>query len=381
MLTRRPLLTDAALAVLVVIAVSAPIIANTGRTGQPSPLAFAFVGVLAGLMFLRRRYPVLIMLLSTATLIGYYTLELPPIGLAVPLAAPLYSAAEQGRTRAAIGVAAAVMVISTVARLGEGDDPAYVLGLDFGGWIALFAAVIALGDAVRSRRGWRAELAKQARAAEQEREREAAARVEQERLRIARDLHDLLAHTVAVISLHTDVARETLREDPDRAERSLTAARTACSEVVQELRATLGALRAGESDPDAPVPGLARLSELTDSATTAGLTVRVHTEGTPSPLPALADATAYRVLQEALSNIRRHAAARTVEITLTYRPEHLHLSIRDDGQGPSATTDGGGWGIMGMRERLALLGGELRTSAPSRGGFLVEAQIPVRGRP
>ncbi|MGW0518665.1 sensor histidine kinase [Crossiella sp. NPDC003009] len=378
MLSRRPLLTDAALAVLVLLAVGAAITANIGRPGPPGPLGYAFAVLFAGLMFLRRRHPVPVLLMSAAALIAYYVLGLPPIGLAVPLAAPLYSAAEQGRTRWAAGVATAVLVVSTVARLDEGDDPAYVLGLDFGVSAALFAAVIAFGDAVRSRRGWRAELAKQARAAELDREREAAARVEQERLRIARDLHDLLAHTVAVISLHTDVARETLREDPDRAERSLTAARTACSEVVQELRATLGALRAGESDP---VPGLDRLAELVDSATTAGLTVTVRTEGEPAALPAVADATAYRVAQESLSNIRRHANARTVKITLSYRPDELVLAIRDDGQGPADSAADGGWGIMGMRERLALLGGALHTSTPSGGGFLVEAHIPLRARP
>ncbi|MCO1582702.1 sensor histidine kinase [Crossiella sp. SN42] len=371
MLSSRPRLADTLLAALVLLAVGAAVTANLGRTGPPSPLAYAFALLFAGVLFLRRRHPIPVLLLSATALIAYYVLDLPAIGLAVPLAAPLYSAAEAGRTRWAAGVGVAVLVVSTAARLDEGDDPGYVLGLDFGVSAALFAAVIAFGDAVRSRRGWRA-------AAALDREREAAARVEQERLRIARDLHDLLAHTVAVISLHTDVARETLREDPDRAERSLTAVRTACSEVVQELRATLGALRAGESDP---VPGLDRLAELVDSATTAGLTVTVRTEGEPAALPAVADATAYRVAQESLSNIRRHANARTVKITLSYRPDELILTIRDDGQGPPGPAANGGWGIMGMRERLALLGGALHTSTPSGGGFLVQAHIPLRARP
>ncbi|MBP2471311.1 signal transduction histidine kinase [Crossiella equi] len=363
----KPWRGDAALAALVLLAVGAAVTASVGRAG-PDLLGYAFTALLAGLMFLRRRQPELVLVLSGLAVFAYYWIEQPPIGLAVPLAAAVYSAAEQGRPRFAIGTVAALMVVSTAARLLEGDDPATVLGLEFGSALALFAAVLALGDSVRSRRAARE-------AALLDREREAAARVEQERLRIARDLHDLLAHTVSVISLHTDVARETLREDPERAERSLTAVRTACSEVVHELRATLGALRTTEN---APVPGLARLPELLASAGESGLTVRVRTEGEPGTLSAMTDATAYRVLQESLSNVRRHAHASTVDITMAHTPEELTLTVRDNGRGP--TGESTGWGITGMRERVQLLGGRLHTTTPPDGGFQVEARLPLRGR-
>ncbi|GAB3479984.1 sensor histidine kinase [Amycolatopsis cihanbeyliensis] len=373
---RRGLAFDIGLGMLVLVVVGTAITANLEVEGSsPSPAAYAFGALLGSLMLLRRRWPVGTLLVTAAALIVYYMLDYPPVGLAVPVAAALYSAAEQGRLYWAIGTAGALLLISTAVRISEGDDLAYLLGFEFAGSAGLMATVIALGDGVRSRRNWRAELGKQARAAELEREREAARKVEQERLRIARDLHDLLAHTVSIISLHTDVAREALRDDPDTAQRSLVSARTACSDVVRELRATLGALR-GTDGAHVPAPGLDRLAELVDTATAAGLRVRVRTTGSPAPLPAISDATAYRVVQEALSNVLRHADARTVHIELDYREDAVVLRIEDDGRGSGQQPDSAGWGIVGMRERLALLGGELRARPRPGGGFLVQARIP-----
>ncbi|MFE2756290.1 sensor histidine kinase [Actinosynnema sp. NPDC059335] len=363
---------DIALAVLVVVVVGATIAANIGDTSPPDPVAYALAVVLGGVMLVRRRWPVGTLLATTGVLLAYYTTSFPPVGLAVPVAAALYSAAERGRVRWAVGVSVALLVVSTAARAREGDDLAYLLGYEFVGSAALMASVIALGDAVRSRRGWRAEVRRQARAAELEREREAARRVERERVRVARDLHDLLAHTVSVISLHADVAREALEDDPDTARRSLAAVRAACGDVVRELRATVRALRA--SDDRAPVPGLDRLDDLVASTRAAGLDVRVEVTGSRVPLPAVADAAAYRVVQESLSNVLRHADARVVHIGLRYSGDGLRLTVRDDGRGPDG--EGAGWGIIGMRERLALLGGTLRTQAPPGGGFLVEAEFP-----
>lgn len=381
----RQVAVDTALAVLVVVVVGTTITANIGETASPHPVAYALALVLGALMFIRRRWPVGTLVATTAVLLAYYTSSFPPVGLAVPVAAALYSAAEQGRLRWAVGASAALLVISTAARVREGDDLAYLLGYEFVVSAALMASVVALGDAVRSRRRWRAELRRQARAAELEREREAARRVEQERVRVARDLHDLLAHTVSVISLHADVAREALVDDPETARRSLVAVRAACGDVVRELRATVRALRA--ADDRGPLPGLDRLDDLVASARAAGLDVRVEVTGPRTPLPAVADAAAYRVVQESLSNVLRHADARVVRIGLRYAGDGLRLSIRDDGRGQNGHgqngggqsgggQNGGGWGIVGMRERLALLGGTLRTDTPPGGGFLVEAEFP-----
>lgn len=373
---RRRRAVDVGLAMLVLVVVGTAILANAEDGGtSPSPAAYAFGALLASLMLLRRRWPVGTLLLTAATLITYYMLDYPPVGLAVPVAAALYSTAEQGKTYWAIGTAAALLLTSTTVRIAEGDDLAYLLGFEFASSVGLMATVIALGDGVRSRRNWHAELARQARTAELERAREAARKVEQERLRIARDLHDLLAHTVSVISLHTDVAREALRDDPDTAQRSLTSARRACSEVVRELRATVGALRNADGEPP-PAPGLDRLAELVDTATATGLDVRVTTTGRPFPLPVVSDVTAYRVIQEALSNVLRHADARTVLIELDYGDHAVALRIEDNGKGADGPPESSGWGIVGMRERLTLLGGELQARSRPGGGFLVQARIP-----
>lgn len=365
---------------LVLVAVGTAIAANVGSPGSPGAGAYTFGALFGGLMMVRRRWPVATLLFAAAALLAYYMLSYPPIGLAVPVAAALFSAAEHGRLYWAIGTAAGLLVVSTGVRLGQGDNLGFVLGLEVPTSTALMAAVIALGDSIRSRRGWRAELAKQARAAELDREREAAARVEQERLRIARDLHDLMAHTVSVISLHTDVAREALADDPATAERSLAAARAACREVGQELRATLHALRRPGSCEEAPAPGLDRLDTLVDTVTAAGLDVRVGTGGIPATLPAIADTTAYRVIQEALSNVLRHAGASSVLIELVYSEDIVMIRVSDDGRGGEVGDRGSaGWGIVGMRERLALLGGSLDMRPRPGEGFVVEAHIPVRG--
>ncbi|MEU4571208.1 sensor histidine kinase [Nonomuraea sp. NPDC023979] len=397
---RRQQAADLGLAMVVLVVVGTAISANVGSAGAEPPVAaYGFGLLLSGLMFVRRRWPVATLVVTAAALLVYYLLSYPPVGLAVPVAAALYSAAEQGKLRWAVGTAVALLVISTTARTAHGDDPAYLYGFELATSVGLMAAVIALGDTVRSRRGWRAELDKQARAARAEREREAARRVGEERLRIARDLHDLLGHTISVISLHTDVAREALRDDPDAAERSLAVVRDACGDVVAELRASLRALREpplADQGRLAPVPGLDRLDELARPAREAGLEVGVSVRGTPVPLPAVADATAYRVVQEALVNVLKHAEAHRVEIELAYGEEALVVRVADDGKGGpgegkgkfddgnGAPSEGegldGGWGIMGMRERVGLLGGTLRVSSRPSEGFEVEARVPYGDR-
>ncbi|MFB9903136.1 sensor histidine kinase [Allokutzneria oryzae] len=371
-------MVDTGLGMLVLVAVGTAITANIGGPAAPGLPAYAFGALFGALMLVRRRWPVATLVISAVGLLAYYALSYPPIGLAVPVAAALFSAAEYGRLYWAVGTAVALLAISTGVRIAQGDDLSFMLGLEMPTSAALMATVIALGDSIRSRRGWRAELTRQARAAELEREREAARRVEQERVRIARDLHDLLAHTVSVISLHTDVARESLRDDPDTAERSLASARAACRDVGRELRATLHALREPDGTDDAPVPGLDRLDTLVGTATAAGLDVQVRTSGQPAPLPAISDATAYRVVQESLSNVLRHAGASTVRIELDYSEDTVLIRVTDNGRGAPDDDQPKGWGIVGMRERLALLGGDLRTRSRPGAGFVVEARIPAR---
>jgi len=380
---RQDLTADALLAGGLLAIVSGAIAADLGGDGTgPSPLAFLFGALFAAPVFFRRRHPVAVLLFTAAALVAYYALSFPPIGLALPLAVALYSAAESGHLRWAISVAGALTILSTSVRMIQGDDLAYVLGFESAGSVGLMAALIALGDSVRSRRALRDEMVRREQSARLEREREAASRVEHERLQIARDLHDLLAHTVSVISLHTDVASESLEDDPALARRSLSAVRDSCSRAVSELQATVEALRspagAAAHDNQSPTPGLAEIDRLVGTVSDAGVAVHVESRGTAAPLPAVVDATAYRVVQEALSNVLRHSDATKAVVVLDRRDGVLRVCVSDNGHGSRAGPSTG-WGLTGMRERVTLLGGTVETGTPDGGGFVVDARIPAEG--
>lgn len=376
---------DSGLAAATTLVVGVAISADLGTGSSPGAVAYGFAIGLGGLMLVRRRLPVAVLLITAVGLLIYYWLGQPPIGVALPVAAALFSTAEQGRTSWAIAVASALVVVSTGVRLTQGDDPGLVLGYELPSAAALMAASIAWGAATRARRGWHAELHRREITARWEREREAAERVERERMRIARDLHDLLAHTTSVIALHTDNAREQLSEDPDAAERSLGTVRAACSSVTRELRATLGVLRDTEDAPDsADDSGAAlseRLDELVNTARAAGVDVRYEAGDKVDTLPAVTATTIHRVVQEALTNVLRHSNATRAEVTIEEMPGVLAVRVSDDGAANHPTTGSPhtGWGIAGMRERVELLGGEL-TTEPVRDGFVVEATLPDERR-
>ncbi len=281
-------------------------------------------------------------LLATAVaILGYYALDLPPVGVAAPAAAVLYRASERGRVVPAAVVAGSLLAVSVVARLAEGDDIGVVVGTQLGSEAALLLAVIALGDAVRNRRSLRAALIRQAVAADEERHREAARQVEAERLRIAREVHDTLGHTMSVITLQSAVAREALADsDPAQAESALAAIRSVSGSAMAELRATLGTLRR-EPGPREPAPGFDRLPALVDGVRQGGLAVDLRVEGPVDRLPAVVGSTVYRVVQEALTNVLRHAGATRVTVTVRATAARLALEVVDDGRGGPPAGAGG----------------------------------------
>jgi signal transduction histidine kinase len=255
--------------------------------------------------------------------------------------------------------------------------------------MVLTGLAIAVGEAVRGQRAHVAEVEERARradrlrqAAERMREAEARRRVAEERLRIARDVHDLLGHHIALINVQAGVATHLLRRDPDRADEALGHIRRACRATLDELGTTLGLLRAPD-DPHAPVEpsaGLAQLDTLLASFTAAGLRIDHRTTGDPRPLPAALDLTAYRVIQEALTNARKHAGRTTVALHLDYRATELSIEI-DNGPDPDTSTDAGadgcGHGLIGMRERAAAVGGTLAAGPTPSGGYRVRASLPL----
>jgi signal transduction histidine kinase len=212
-----------------------------------------------------------------------------------------------------------------------------------------------------------------------EREREAAARiaVAEERARIARELHDIVAHAMSVMVLQVGAVRhklpQLLEEDRDALRHVEQAGRTALA----EMRRLLGAMRRdGDEAERGPQPGLDGLDALLDDVSRAGLPVRLHVEGEPSPLPRAIDLSAYRIVQEGLTNALKHAQASQADVTVRYRPEDVELEVADDGAGPTAT-DGLGHGLIGIRERVHIYGGDMSVEAASAGGFVLTARLPV----
>jgi signal transduction histidine kinase len=213
-----------------------------------------------------------------------------------------------------------------------------------------------------------------------EREKEASARiaVAEERARIARELHDIVAHAVSVMVLQVGAVRhklpETLEEDREALNRVEQAGRTALA----EMRRLLSAMRRnGDGVELAPQPGLDGLDTLIDDVGRAGLPVRLHVDGDSFPLPRAIDLSAYRIVQEALTNALKHARASNVDVTVRYRPDELELEVVDDGAGP-ATSDGLGHGLVGMRERVKIYGGEMSAEMAPTGGFVLSARLPIQ---
>jgi signal transduction histidine kinase len=243
-------------------------------------------------------------------------------------------------------------------------------------WIVMAGAI---GIAIRAKRAHEAMLAERARRAEEGREAEARRRVQEERLRIARDLHDAVGHQVALISVQAGAMSYLLEgADLDKARESLAHIQQASESALEELRLTVGLLRSpGDHEPMEPAGGLARLGELIDSFTATGLRVRSEMSGAVRSLPEAVDLTAYRVIQESLTNTTKHAAGATASVRVVFRARTLTVAIDDDGRtsDPAACEDG--HGIIGMRERATALGGWLSAGPHDDGGFRVLAELPL----
>ena len=267
----------------------------------------------------------------------------------------LVGARASRRVSAAFG---AVFLLNGVAPLGGSDA-----GLESAILLVVAVAALALGS-TRTLTSERDEaLAEQAAMGE--------------RARIARELHDVVAHHISMIAVEADTARLATPGMPAAGERHLLSIRSTARDAMNEMRRVLGVLRddAGGEAEHAPQPGLDRLNELLESARDAGAEVRLIVHGRVVPLPAGVDLAAYRIVQESLTNARRHAPGASVEVELGYGEDMLRLRVRDDGPGPSGAK--GGHGLAGMRERAAAAGGSLRAGAADGGGFAVEADLPL----
>jgi signal transduction histidine kinase len=240
----------------------------------------------------------------------------------------------------------------------------------------LFAAAWAIGDSLGARRAYTRELEEKADRLERERETEAARAVAEEQTRIGRELHDVIAHSLSVMVVQAAAANDVFDARPERARDALREIEATGRSALGELRRLLGAVRDGDTD-FAPPPGLEQLDALVAQVRSAGLEVSVTVEGTPRTLPIAIDLSAYRIVQEALTNTLKHAHATHVGVELRFADDALDIAVRDDGRGNGGSTAGTGSGLVGMRERVVTYGGTLETGPAPGGGFAVAARLPL----
>jgi signal transduction histidine kinase len=337
-------------------------------------LAIALVVASAVPLVWRRRYPIAVLTATHSIVLAYLLLDYPrgPIFLS-PLIA-FFSVVLQGRRVAAWIVLAAGFVAETFLPAIVTDEPAPDVGelFLFGAWLLVIAGAAEL---VRIRRERSRETART-------REEEALRRATEERLRIARELHDVLAHNISMINVQAGVALHLLDERPEQARPALTAIKQASKDALIELRSVLGVLRRVDDQDGSrdPAPTLARVDDLVSRAGATGLEVIKRVEGSARPLPAPVDVAAFRIVQEALTNVVRHAGATTATVAVTYGNEAVTVEVEDDGRGSAAGSIGSGSGIVGMRERAQSVGGTVEAGPREGGGFRVRARLPYTGR-
>jgi signal transduction histidine kinase len=359
----------------------------TWKSGHgPDALGWGLLTGSAVVLAWRRHQPMAVMLAIVALLVPYHALDYAHQAALPASLVALYSVAVAGpqwRTYATLTGSIAVMagVMTMVAGRGGAWDILRVAG-----WIL---AVVVLGDAVRINRRYVASVLERAERAELTREEEAARRVAEERMRIARDLHDLLAHSITVIGVQASVAGHMLLEDPELLNRAklaqtLDGISDTCRDARAELRATLEVLRAGQTDESrGPVPSLAGLPDLAKAAEAAGLMVGLgYTE--PPTVPPAVGVAVYRIVQEALTNAVRHAPGCRVRVGLAADGQRLRVTVEDDGprvrsRDTTASPQSPGYGLIGMRERARSVGGTITTGPrPAGNGFVISADLPLR---
>ena len=345
------------------------------------PLGYGLLVGGAAALLVRRQHPVIALAGTVIPAFAYDLLNYPGGLCTIAVGVALFSVADAGHPRAGISAIVAVVggFLAIGVVLGRGHVVDLITALWFAGWLV---ASLILGETTRSRRAYLDEVERRALDAERSREEEAHRRASEERIRIAREIHDVLAHRISMISVQSGVGAHLLDRDPDQARSALIAVNQASKEALQELRATLGLLRQVDGpESRSPAPGLAQLERVMASATAAGVDVRLDVSGQPRDLPTGVDLAAYRIIQESLTNVIRHARAATARIAIAYRRADVVIEIEDDGRGvdehePSAV---GGNGLLGMRERAAALGGDLEAGPGAAGGFRVRARLPLDG--
>lgn len=368
---------DVVLVVLVVLPALLPL--PMAELRPSTPLVLVLVLLPAPALLLRRRWPVVTLALCAAAYVAALVCGTNSPGAALAALVAMFIVARDTSRRTA--VVAAAIVVAVVVGVGIGVTVATRADtrfLQIGLALALAAAV---GDGVRSRRAYLTAVVDRARRAEQTRDAEARRRVTEERLRIARDLHDAVAHQISVISLNAGVASAALDSRPERAREALSTIRTASRDVLSQIGGMLSVLRADETTALREQPGLARLPELVESVRVAGLDVVLRDERgdlVDTPLPLAVDIVAYRVIQEGLTNALKHGAGARAHVLLRLEDDALEVVVTNpvDRSLPVESGPASGFGLLGLKERVGSVRGRLE-SGRAPGGFRLAARLPI----
>jgi signal transduction histidine kinase len=378
--TARDVLTALVMTVLTVFGASgeahpksaSDIVMNGHHVPNTPDAALLLVAAAALVLADRRRHPLTVLAISTAAVAAYSLLGYVNGAALLSPTVALYTVAVTVPARSALTAA-----LLTLAALMSSTAAANPFGITGGGFYlipALVAAALFGGIAVSNRRAYVASI--QARAND-----EASRRVGEERLRIARELHDVVAHTMSTINVQATAAAQVFAEQPEITATALQAIRQASKDGLRELRTILDVLRqADDAEPTGPAPGLAEVESLVSNAVQAGLPTKLQVTGAATPLARPVEVAAYRIIQEGLTNAIRHAGPASATVSLTYSGGELLIEVADDGRGALVHDGAIGHGLIGMRERAAAAGGTMRAGSAPGGGYLVTAQLPINGQ-
>jgi signal transduction histidine kinase len=378
---RRRLL-DAAPSVALIAIGAAQMLADYEGSGFRGPRGAnaAFLIAVCLPLLVRRRRPVAALagvFVVQAVWVGayYHGSHQPPFepfaaGVVACFALGLH--ADRRGLRAGLVVFAVLVVASAIVLAAGGSTVGNALAV-----LIWWGAAIGIGRGLRERQALVELLRERSARLERDRERDMADAALEERARIARELHDVIAHAVSLMVVQASAERRLLDPEQRRTADTLETIESSGREALGELRRLLGVLRAHGRERLAPQPGLDALPELLEEAGRGGHEIRLEIEGEPARLPAGLDLTAYRIVQEGLTNARKHAPGATVDLSLRWRPAELEIEVTDHGPGPPTNSNGAGHGLIGMRERASLYGGSLRTGPGPGGGFRVLARLPI----
>ena len=385
-LRRHPVVADLGLTAIL-IALSIVAVNNEEPSASNRPLDwFAYVLIVGTCLPLltRRQFPVISAWVMLGFTVPYWVIDYPDEAVGTTMLIAIYSVgAHVDRPRSlnhGIALIATIIVVGTVGVLVPTEElPWFAIPA----FLIMYGTAWVLGDNVRTRRAYMIELERTAAHAEAQRQAEARHAVADERTRIARELHDVVAHSMSVMVVQAGAARRVLDANPQQAAAALEAIETTGRESLDEMRRILGVLRSDDEQLElAPAPSIDDFGKLVDHCEQAGLPVTFTVEGDPVDLPASLELSAYRIVQESLTNTLKHAGPARASVSLAYAESSLRVKVEDDGHGAAADSNGAGagQGLVGMRERVEAFGGTLSAGPRPGGGFAVAAVLPFEDR-